>query len=241
MPPHLGAAAGRFKTMSFSSFIWRREALKFGALALCAAALAPAHAQPAPPDPARADREHERPLRQHRRGGVPQPAVGGGARERARRRQAARRRAAAAARPLRQQGPERGGAVGAARRDGRRRAHRAAGQLVGHGRGADRCHREEQRARPVAARAVPQLLGGRPGAHQRALQLLALSLRRACRHARDGADGCAEGRRGAQARLPDRAGLQLRPGRAARVEAAARRSCGPTSRSSATSCIRWAA
>jgi branched-chain amino acid transport system substrate-binding protein len=36
--------------MSFSSFIWRRKALKFGALALCAAAFAPVHAQqPAPP------------------------------------------------------------------------------------------------------------------------------------------------------------------------------------------------
>jgi len=35
--------------MSFPSFIWRRKALKFAALALCAAAFAPVHAQPAPP------------------------------------------------------------------------------------------------------------------------------------------------------------------------------------------------
>ncbi|MBT2299343.1 branched-chain amino acid ABC transporter substrate-binding protein [Variovorax paradoxus] len=35
--------------MSFSSFIWRRKALKFTALALCAAAFAPVHAQPVPP------------------------------------------------------------------------------------------------------------------------------------------------------------------------------------------------
>jgi branched-chain amino acid transport system substrate-binding protein len=35
--------------MSFSSFIWRRRALKFAALALCAAAFAPVHAQPVPP------------------------------------------------------------------------------------------------------------------------------------------------------------------------------------------------
>jgi branched-chain amino acid transport system substrate-binding protein len=35
--------------MSFSSFIWRRKALKFAALALCAAAFAPVHAQPVPP------------------------------------------------------------------------------------------------------------------------------------------------------------------------------------------------
>lgn len=34
--------------MSFSSFIWRRKALKFAALALCAAAFAPVHAQPVP-------------------------------------------------------------------------------------------------------------------------------------------------------------------------------------------------
>ncbi|MBT2324530.1 branched-chain amino acid ABC transporter substrate-binding protein [Variovorax paradoxus] len=35
--------------MSFSSFIWRRKALKFAALALCAAAFAPVHAQPVAP------------------------------------------------------------------------------------------------------------------------------------------------------------------------------------------------
>ena len=180
----------RFKTMN-SSFIWRREALKFAALALCAGALPQGACARRGADPAGADREHERALCQHRRGRVPQPAVGGGARQCARRRQAAGRRAAAAAGPLRQQGPERRGAVGAARRHRRRRAHRAAGQLVGDGRGAGRCDRQEQRARPLAARAVPELLGGRPGAHQRALQLLALSLRRPCRHARDGADGCA--------------------------------------------------
>ena len=34
--------------MSFSSFIWRRKALKFAALALCATAFAPVHAQPVP-------------------------------------------------------------------------------------------------------------------------------------------------------------------------------------------------
>ena len=51
----------------------------------------------------------------------------------------------------------------------------------------------------------------------------------------------AEGRQGAQARLPDRAGLQLRPGGAARIAAAARPASARTCRSSATNCIRWAA
>ena len=40
--------------------------------------------------------------------------------------------------PLRQQGAERRGAFGLARRDGRRRADRAAGQFVGHRGRADR-------------------------------------------------------------------------------------------------------
>ena len=44
-----------------------------------------------------------------------------------------------------------------------------------------------------------------------------------------------------QARLPDRAGLQLRPGGAARSRGASSACCGPTCRSSATNCIRWAA
>jgi hypothetical protein len=188
-------------------------------------------------------REHERALRQHGRSGVSQPAVGGGARERARRRQAAWcawRCPAAAARPLRQQGPERRGALRIARGHGRRRSHRAAGQLVGHGVGAGRCHRQEQRARSVAPGDFSQLRRGRPGADERALQLLALSFRRACRHARCRADVDGEGRRLAPARVPHRAGLQLRPGGAARSAPATRRAAPRRGASSATNCTRWA-
>ena len=53
---------------------------------------------------------------------------------------------------------------------------------------------QAQRARARQARAVPQLLRGRPHPHQREVQLLALPLRRPCRHAHGGADGGAQGR-----------------------------------------------
>ena len=73
-------------------------------------------------------------------------------------------------------------------------AVRAAGQFVGHRGGADRRDQQAQRARARQARAVPQLLRGRPDPHQREVQLLALPLRRPCRHAHDRADGGAQGR-----------------------------------------------
>ena len=77
---------------------------------------------------------------------------------------------------------------------------------------------------PGTARAVPELLGGGPHPHQREVQLLALPLRRPCRHAHGRADGgAARTTRRVKSRLPDRAGLQLRPGGAARGAPPARR------------------
>ncbi len=122
---------------------------------------------------------------------------------------------------VRQQGSGRRVAGHATRGDRWRLPVCAAGQFVGCRGRVDRCNRQAQPAGTRAARGVPQLLGGRSGAHQRALQLLALSLRRARRHAHVGVDGGAARGHRAQGHLPDRAGLQLRPGRAARGAAPA--------------------
>jgi branched-chain amino acid transport system substrate-binding protein len=184
-------------------FICRREALKFAALALCArpfAALSQT-ASSTPPAPIRLAliESMSGPFantgeavfrnllwaveRVNARGGIKLPGGSG---------------ALGGARPLqldrydsKGQNEEALSALRAAMDDGARIVLQ--GQLVGHGRGAARCHRQEQRARSFAPRDLPQLRGGRPGADQRALQLLALPFRRACRHARGRADGRGEG------------------------------------------------
>jgi hypothetical protein len=118
--------------------------------------------------------------------------------------------------------------------------HRA-GQQLGRGGGPDRCAGQAQRSRPAAARAAAQLLGRRSRAHQRALQLLALPLRRPRRHAAGRAGRRAARRPRAAQRLPDRPGLQLRPaGGAPRAPAAGQPAAGRCA-SSATSFTPWAA
>ncbi len=117
--------------------------------------------------------------------------------------------------------------------------HPAGQRLVG-GLGADRRGRQAQQAQPGRGDPVSQLRRGGSGLHQRPLQLLALPLRRRRRHEDGGADRLA-GRAGRhQEGLHHRAGLQLRQGGGRRSRADAGARSGPTSRSSATSCTRWA-
>ncbi len=180
------------------------------------------HARGGPGAP-RPHRDAVGPDGQRRRGGVSQSGVGGRARQCPwRRRGGARCAPATANRALRQQGPAAGGAVGTAIGAGRWHHARGARQLVGGGGGADRGDQPPQRARTPAPGAVPELLGRRSGPDQRALQFLAFPLRRPRGHAHGSAHERAQGRCQRAQRLPDRAGLQLRPSRAARGQAPAR-------------------
>ncbi len=65
---------------------------------------------------------------------------------------------------------------------------------------------------PDQPRAVPELRRGRPGAHQRSLQLLALPLRCGCGHEDGRADQLHGHPEEDQEGLPDQPGLRLRPG-----------------------------
>ena len=86
---------------------------------------------------------------------------------------------------------------------------------------------------------LPQLRRRRSGADQREVQLLAFPLRRRRRH-EDGGDDRRDRARTQKikTRLPDQPGLLVRQGGRRRGEQDARPRSAPTSRSSATSCIR---